>query len=481
MLVRDYSMKIDFLDEPELEFGQGAHIDIRFGIMDYGPLDVGADLAPREIRVGIVGTPATIEGAREWLEKCRNEIPAKESSHPTLFPRFPGFREDVAFRSTLILDSTLERTLSDDVFTELLKGDNADEIVRQAVHFVVDALKYLKENSPANVLICAVPPQLVTLLDPDQRPGGGSAYPLDFHDMLKAQSMSLPPIQLILPGTYDPTARRKQKIHADRVRPLQDEATRGWNFHTALYYKARGFPWRLTRDPSQYTTCFVGVSFYRALEVGKLMTSMAQIFDERGDGMVVKGAPVELTKDDPTPHLSAEDANKLLKTALDRYRATHDTQPARIVVHKTSEFNEAELDGFAAQAAERHISRADYVSITKGPSTRLFREGLYPPLRGTLLSLDAKTHLLYTRGSIDFYQTYPGLYIPRPLVFRCDKVQATPKQLAREILALTKMNWNMTQFDGSLPITIEAARNVGTVLKYLSNEDEAAVHYRHYM
>ena len=478
---RDCSMKIDFLDEPELEFGQGDHIDIRFGLMNYGPLDVGADLAPREIRIGLVGTPGTIEGAREWLEKCRNEIPAKQSAHPTLFPKFPGFQADVAFRSTLVLDPTLERAVSDDVFTELLKGDNANDIVRQAVELVVREFEYLKDNSPANVLICAVPPQLVTLMDPDKRPGGRTAVPLDFHDMLKARSMGLPPIQLILPGTYDPAARRKQKIHADRVRPLQDEATRAWNFHTALYYKARGFPWRLTRDPTQYTTCFVGVSFYRALEGGKLMTSMAQIFDERGDGMVVKGAPVELDKDDRTPHLSADDANKLLKEALDRYRATHDTQPARIVVHKTSVFNDAELEGFSAQASERQITRSDYVSVSKGPSTRLFREGLYPPLRGTLLSLDARTHLLYTRGSVDFYRTYPGLYVPRPLVFRCDRVQATPKQLAREILSLTKMNWNMTQFDGGLPITVEAARNVGAVLKYLGQDDDAATHYRHYM
>jgi hypothetical protein len=197
--------------------------------------------------------------------------------------------------------------------------------------------------------------------------------------------------------------------------------------------------------------------------------------------MVIKGAPVELAKDDRTPHLSTDDASKLLKQALDRYRATHDTQPARIVIHKTSVFNDAELEGFGAQAAERQISRADYVSVTKSPSTRLFREGLYPPLRGTFLSLDARTHLLYSRGSVDFYQTYPGLYVPRPLVFRCDKVQATPKHIAREILALTKMNWNMTQFDGGLPITVEAARNVGAVLKYLGEDDEAASHYRHYM
>lgn len=54
--------------------------------------------------------------------------------------------------------------------------------------------------------------------------------------------------------------------------------------------------------------------------------------------------------------------------------------------------------------------------------------------------------------------------------------------LAREIMALTKMNWNLTQFDCSTPITIEAARNVGRIFKYLpEDEDWIAPHYRFYM
>ena len=35
-------MKADFLHEPELEFGNGCrHVDVRFGLMHYGPLDAG--------------------------------------------------------------------------------------------------------------------------------------------------------------------------------------------------------------------------------------------------------------------------------------------------------------------------------------------------------------------------------------------------------------------------------------------------------
>jgi hypothetical protein len=42
------------------------------------------------------------------------------------------------------------------------------------------------------------------------------------------------------------------------------------------------------------------------------------------------------------------------------------------------------------------------------------------------------------------------------------------RAMAAEVLALTKMNWNSTQFDGALPIPIRAARQVGRVLKHLS-------------
>ena len=56
--------------------------------------------------------------------------------------------------------------------------------------------------------------------------------------------------------------------------------------------------------------------------------------------------------------------------------------------------------------------------------------------------------LLYTRGSVPYYGTYPGLRVPRPLLLvpHENSDSALPK-LAEEVLALTKVNWNTTQFD----------------------------------
>lgn len=49
-------MKAILLQEPELEFGTGRHVDIRFGLMAHGPVDFEDSPASR-IRAGIVGPP----------------------------------------------------------------------------------------------------------------------------------------------------------------------------------------------------------------------------------------------------------------------------------------------------------------------------------------------------------------------------------------------------------------------------------------
>jgi hypothetical protein len=368
-----------------------------------------------------------------------------------------------------------------------------NSIVREAVELFYAELKYLAENTKADVLICAVPQVLLDITqtateateqaeeDGEKAGETPAESQLNFHHMLKARAMDLNiPIQLIIPSTYDKTKGHRLKRHPDLIRRTQDEATRAWNLHTALYYKAKGVPWRLLRDPSEFTTCYVGVSFYKTLEGSALLTSVAQVFNERGQGVVVRGGPAKVSKDDRQVHLEEHDAHELLARALTLYRDEHKTFPARVVIHKSSTYTKAEIDGFMNAAKRHNIEMADLLSVDQSFS-RLFRVGSYPPLRGTFLSLDERLHILYTKGSVDFFSTYPGMYVPRPLLFRCEYAEQTPKFLAREILALTKMNWNNTQFDGGMPITMRASYQVGNILKYIDKDGYIASAYRFYM
>ncbi|WP_145113233.1 argonaute/piwi family protein [Gimesia panareensis] len=144
-------MKVIKLEEPELEFGTNSHIDIRFGIMNYCPLDFESDNAAKTIRVGIVGSASSIEGIRDWLEKCRCDIPAKNSRQSNLFPRFPGFNPDLAFHSELITDSSLERQLSSSKIDSVVKIPVLDNLRIEAVRSIVEEVNFLLEKKPPDV------------------------------------------------------------------------------------------------------------------------------------------------------------------------------------------------------------------------------------------------------------------------------------------------------------------------------------------
>ena len=50
------------------------------------------------------------------------------------------------------------------------------------------------------------------------------------------------------------------------MKPLQDEATRAWNLHTALILQSRWHALATKDDLAKLQTCFVGVGFFRTLD-----------------------------------------------------------------------------------------------------------------------------------------------------------------------------------------------------------------------
>jgi hypothetical protein len=492
-------MKLSFLQEPELEFGNGGtHVDIRYGVMRHGPLDLGDTSAPSQLRIGLVGTEETIAAIREWFDHCKVGITAKQSRLSNLFPQFPGFSENSPFRATLVFHDRWCSPIRQREFDTVIAQTHGDQTVREAVAVFIDHAASLIEQGGPMVIVCVPPKDLLAAVDEptvsrldalDEEIDEGSEPVTDgrqpvvaFHDVLKAEGMRLSvPIQMVRPSTY--TGERQRNARgARRASPasLQDEATRAWNIHTALYYKAGGVPWRLLRSASDLATCFVGISFYRSLQRDRLLTSVAQVFNERGEGVIVKGAQAELNKDDRQPHLSEEDAMTLLENAIAVYRKEHRTRPARLVVHKTSKMTDGETRGFRKAADNHQIDVVELVGVRRS-FTRLFREGTYPPLRGTFLTLQDAAGLLYLRGSVQFFETYPGLYVPRPLEFTVFCGETTLEHLAREMLSLSKLNWNNTQFDGGEPITVRAARRVGDILKCVPEGGTVQPSFRFYM
>ncbi|MER7693623.1 hypothetical protein [Streptomyces sp. NPDC097610] len=483
-------MKAPVLHEPELEFRAGnRHIDPRYGISVYGPADADSPSGPRQIPIALVGPAQAVDGIRGWLQRCQNQIEAKETKpgQENLHQPFPGFSADSPFSAQLVFDDALVREIPERQLRRLARADIASATA-DAVEIYADAARSLAETGRCRVIICARPEELQDREDrpsseeaagdreeeQGEREAGG-----DFHDLLKATALTLPaPLQLMRKETWTGIPA---KTNGQTVRPLQDEATRAWNLHTALYYKVGGTLWRMQRHSSDLATCYVGVSFYRSASGNELHTAVAQVFNERGDGVVVRGGTAQISKTDRQPHLTLSDARQLLLDALAEYRTAHGHQPARIVVHKTSNFTTGEVDGFHEAADLREIDHADLLWIQRRGAPHLYRTGQLPPLRGTSVQLDARSLLLYTRGSVPYFRTYPGLYVPQPLLIRLATHGTDLLTASTDILALTKMNWNNAQLDERAPLTLRTAYRVGSILKHVPAEARIATRYAYYM
>ncbi len=191
--------------------------------------------------------------------------------------------------------------------------------------------------------------------------------------------------------------------------------------------------------------------------------------------------PRTISSEDRQPHLPADDASALLSSALAVYKREHHTLPARVIIHKSSRFTEEETGGFTVAADEQDLHALDLVWVTGSEDTMIFRQGNAPPLRGTFMTLSPAEHVIYTRGSVDFYSTYPGMYVPRPLGLRPARLTISPRELGTETLALSKMNWNQSRLDARYPITLQTTDQAKQILRFCDPAWQIASRYAEYM
>jgi len=474
-------MKLYTISEPELEFGEGKSVCPKDGILNYHVYDSRHTPRRDQIIVGAVGESQSLEKLGNWLDRCASTIPPKlNNHHPSLFTGFPGFNKHNGFKAEFVYGDNVTRTINHSETSKIIKNRDWNSRVDESVELYYKEIKFLAQNRSVDTIICIIPNELYDKIakeshepveDALEDEKADDLLEMNFRRALKAKSMHLGvPLQLMRELSLEPNPSSQQ-----------DDATRAWNFCTALYYKSgKTVPWKLSSNINRPSICFVGIGFYRSRDRKVLHTSLAQIFNELGDGVILRGTPVEINKEDRQPHLSEIQAYDLLKHALEEYKFAVKSSPGRLVMHKSSNYTEAELSGFTEAAEDAQIHSRDFITLLS-TEIRLLREGDYPPLRGTHIELDSKHHLLYTRGSVPYYMTYTGLYIPQPLEVRIIEADESPSLICEEILGLTKMNWNNTQFDGRLPITIQCAKKVGEIMKYLKEDEQPQIRYSYYM
>lgn len=508
-----------FFGEPDLIFGQKRQSpDPKTGLALFGPYDTDDLGRPSAIRLGVIGTGATIELARRWLERTRTRIQPvrlvkrdgvqqREAMDPTVYQPFPGVEE--VFRVPVSIVDSMCQMLTPAELEGVRKEALFEPRVTRLVDLLVGKLQVIADKAARPDVVLVVLPteiresctvasrhrtrgkrprtvasRLAVDLAHDAQVGQENLFDIAgahglmladeaakaevaiFHHGLKARAMNVGiPTQLIWQGTLEGTT------------PSEDEATRAWNLWTGIYYKAGGVPWRVTGlDPG---ACYVGLSFFRDRGNSNLRTSMAQAFSDRTEGIVLRGEPFHWDST-RSPHLSRDQARSLLSGLLDSYRQHVQHAPARVVLHKWQRFESEERAGFQEALHGAGVGSTDLVAFGNR-DIRFFRLGTEPPIRGTTIYLAPGNALLYTRGYIPFLGTYPGMRVPRPIEITEHHGSAPIGDICREILALTKMDWNSAAFAGKAPITTDFAEDVGHILSELNPNTPPRPHYRFYM
>ena len=504
------SFSASHLPEPKLLFDHNGRCeDPKTGLALYGPFG-GTRGGRSRIRVGIVGSSDTIDHVQRLLESMRGRItPGLNSKGKPydllLAPDFPGFAAESPFGCDIEVAHHHVQALTGMQLAQALAEPSTPVRIAKAVDVICDRLSVLADaEPPPDVVICAIPAAIEevcrrqahtrrqtkptkaerarkrwlrrseqagqTLLEfgTDDDDSDAPAESWDFHNALKAKAMRFGlATQLIWESTFTAPARR------------QDPATVAWNLSAALYYKAGNVPWSLDALPGN--TCFVGLAFYRESHDSNadLRTSVAQVFSQSGDGLIMRGERAFVDTDgDRRPHLARDAAQRLLAQAIDLYERHYGQRPGRVVVHKTSRYYPDELAGF--QDGLSGVTSFDFLTLSQR-GIQFFRAGQEPPLRGTLIRLAPRNYLLYTAGYVPHLRVYPGPRAPHPLEVLEHHGDSSPEKVCSEILALTKVNWNACAFASRDPITIAFSRQVGSILRDLPPRATPQPKYRFYM
>ena len=188
------------------------------------------------------------------------------------------------------------------------------------------------------------------------------------------------------------------------------------------------------------------------------------MFLDSGDGVVFLGQKgLWYSPRSHEFHLSEDAAFDLLSGILGLYQDLEGQPLREIFLHCRSGLNEEEFKGYQ-RACPQNVKLVGVKVRKDFAGFKLFREEQYPILRGTFWAASERSGYLFASGVAPRLGTYPGSEAPVPLRVDVQRGTADLTQVARDILALTKLNYNACRLGDSEPVTIAFSDRVGEIL-----------------
>ena len=498
------------IPEPKLIFNYSQKLeDPRDGLTLFGPLDKGK---PYGIRYGVIGTNDGVKRFKNWVQKIQKPI-FNNDEYELARPMFPGF--EAAFRIPWDIKPSLEILVSNEEIDTTLYLDDRHNRVYKTVSIYSDRIinAIAQEDTKVDIWFVIIPDRVYqycrpnSYVDPDIRVESTSKLPLNYVHKLRQQKSLFPEDnQKAIPYFYDVNFHHQLKarilkfniatqIIRESTIAYQDfkdsfgryerdlskmESAIAWNISTSTFYKAGGRPWKISdvRDG----VCYVGLVFKKNNYDRDPSSACcgAQMFLDSGDGVVFKGAVGPWYQPERGDfHLSYDAAKELISLVLESYEYHTGNHPKELFIHGKVRFNKHEWAGFNSVTTKG--TNLVGVRIRHDSNLKLYRSGSHPILRGLSYIRDSRTAYLWTKGFVPRLQTYPGREVPNPLLIDVCRGEADINTVLKDIMGLTKLNYNTCIFADGLPVTLRFADAIGEILTAGPLEDISPLPFRNYI
>lgn len=444
------------------------------GIIQNRPYDFALTrlaLADR-VAVGVVCPKAEAKAFHDFLGRIFQPHPEPKGAQEYLLD-FPGFQ--AAFRVPIHLPAqpfSAGWMTCPEPPAEMETPLRAVELARQ----IMVAIDAMQSASAPNVVVIFIPKRWESL-----RIVRSPGHCFNLHDYLKAQCIRRGiATQLIEEETLSDT--QQCRVY--------------WWLSLALYAKSKRTPWLLEGLEEGTAYAGLGLSIDTDAATGQhVVLGCSHIYSSKGEGLRYRLSKVE----NPiirrgNPYLSGDDARRLGESIRQLYFDAALKLPDRVVIHKRTPFQREERDGLRQGLAG--VRRIDMVEINIEANMRYiasvvdsqgkFQHDRFPVRRGTVVQLDDYSAMLWNHGVTNALAAGRKYYqgkrrIPAPLILRRHAGDAPLETLAREILGLSKMNWNTFDLYAKLPATIASSNEIARIGTLLDRFSDASYDYRLFM
>jgi hypothetical protein len=153
--------------------------------------------------------------------------------------------------------------------------------------------------------------------------------------------------------------------------------------------------------------------------------------------------------------------------------------PREVFIHAKTLFDDDEWTGFTEMAVGK--SKIIGVRIQSTNQFKLYRDYSFCVPRGMMMKTATEKAYLWTKGFIPRLQTQIGLETPNPIVVEVTRGSADIEQVCKDVLALTKLNYNACIFADGQPVTLRFADSIGEVLTAGKNVVTCILPFKHYV